>query len=67
MTRWVYETLMEEMQQSVATPPEKLKARKGMVAHPFGTMQRWMEHGYFLTRGRLKVPGEKSRTLLVYN
>ena len=67
ITRWVHETLMEEMQQRVAAHPEKVKARKGIVEHPFGTMKRWMDHGYFLTRGLMKVRGEMSLTILVYN
>ena len=67
MTRWVHETLMEEMQQRVAAHPEKVKARKGIVEHPFGTMKRGMDQGYFLTRGLVKVRGEMSLTILVYN
>ena len=67
MTRWVHETLLEEMQQRVAAHSEKVKARKGIVEHPFGTMKRWMDQGYFLTRGLVKVLGEMSLTVLVYN
>jgi transposase len=67
ITRWVHETLMEEMQQRVVAHPEKVKARKGIVEHPFGTMKRWMDHGYFLTRGLVKVRGEMSLTILAYN
>src|SRR5215467_11934746 len=67
ITRWVHETLMEEMQQRVAAHPEKVKARKGIVEHPFGTMKRGMDQGYFLTRGLVKVRGEMSLTILVYN
>jgi transposase len=67
ITRWVHEAIMEEMQQRVATNPEKVKARKSIVEHPFGTMKRWMDHGYFLTRGLEKVRGEMSLTILVYN
>jgi hypothetical protein len=67
MTRWVHETLMEEMQQRVAAHPEKVKARKGIVEHPCGTMKRWMDQGYFLTRGLVKVRGAMSLTILVSN
>ena len=67
ITRWVHETLLEEMQQRVAAHPEKVKARKGIVEHPFGTMKRGMDQGYFLTRGLVKVRGEMSLTILVYN
>jgi hypothetical protein len=67
MTWWVDETLMEERQQRVATHSAKLKARKGIIEHPLGTMKRWLDHGYFLTRGLLKVQGEMSLTILAYN
>jgi transposase len=67
ITRWVHETLMEDMQQRVERNPEKVKLRKSIVEHPFGTMKRWMDHGYFLTRGLKKVRGEMSLTILIYN
>jgi len=50
--------MLEERQQSVSTHPEKIKARKSLVEHPFGTMKRGMDQGYFLTRGLGKVRGE---------
>jgi hypothetical protein len=59
--------MLEEMQQSVTTHPEKIKARKSLVEHPFGTMKRGMDQGYFLTRGLVKVRGEMSLTILAYN
>ena len=58
---------MEEMQHRVAAHPEKVKARKGIVEHPFGTMKRGMDQGYFLTRGLMKVRGDMRLTILVYN
>ena len=67
MTRWGHETLMAERQQRVAAHPEKVKTRKGLVAHPCGTMQRGMDQGYFLTRGLVKVRGEMRLTILVSN
>jgi hypothetical protein len=65
--RWVHEAPLKEMQQRGAAHPEKVNARKGMVAHPFGTMQWWMDQGYFLTRGLAKVRGEMCLTVLIYN
>ena len=55
---------MAERQQRVAAHPEKVKTRKGLVAHPCGTMQRGMDQGYFLTRGLGKVRGEMRLTIL---
>jgi hypothetical protein len=31
--------------------PEKIKRRKKIVEHPFGTIKRSMNQGYFLMRG----------------
>lgn len=67
ITRWVHESIMEEMQQRVRENSDKVKLRKRIVEHPFGTIKRWMEQGYFLTRGLEKVRGEMSLTVLVYN
>jgi hypothetical protein len=47
--------------------PEKLKRRKEIVEHPFGTMKRSMNQGYFLTRGLEKVIAEMSLTVTAYN
>jgi hypothetical protein len=58
---------MEEMQQRVGRHPEKITARKSLVEHPFGTMKRGMDQGYFLTRGLVKVRGEMSLTILSSN
>jgi hypothetical protein len=63
----VHEAIMAERQQRVAGQPKKVKARKSLVAHPFGTMKRGMDHGYFLTRGLAKVRGEMRLTGLVAN
>lgn len=67
ITRWGHESIMEDMQQRVIANPEKVKLRKSIVEHPFGTIKRCMDHGYFLTRGLAKVRGEMSLTVLVYN
>jgi transposase len=67
ITRWVHESLLDDMQQRVLTNPEKVKLRKSLVEHPFGTIKRWTDQGYFLTRGLEKVRGDMSLTILVYH
>jgi hypothetical protein len=47
--------------------PEKLKRRKKIVEHPFGTMKRSMNQGYFLMRRMEKVKTEMSLTVTTYN
>jgi hypothetical protein len=43
------------------------RQRKSIVEHPFGTMKRTMDAGYFLTRRIANVTGELSLTFLAYN
>ncbi len=44
-----------------------MNRRKAIVEHPFGTMKRSMNQGYFLLRGLPKVCAEMSLTVLAYN
>jgi len=46
---------------------EKMKLRKSIVEHPFGTIKRTMDAGYCLTKGIKNVAGEFSLTFLAYN
>ena len=45
----------------------KVKKRKELVEHPFGTIKHWMDQSYFLTKGLEKVATEMALTVLVYN
>jgi transposase len=67
LTRRVDEHLLEAMEQRGRSRPEVMKQRKQLVAHPFGTMKRWWDAGYFLMRGLEKVRTELSLTGLAYN
>lgn len=67
LTRWIDEQLLEEMEQRVRSRPEVMKRRKELVEHPFGTMKRGWDHGYFLMRGLEQVRTEFSLTVLAYN
>jgi hypothetical protein len=55
------------MQQRLASHPEMMLKRKAMVEPPFGTIQRWMDQGSFLMRGKQKVSTEMSLSILAYN
>jgi transposase len=67
ITRWVDEAILEAMARRVAENPEKVELRKCLAEHPFGTMKRAMNQGYFLMRGLTKVGAEASLTVLAYN
>jgi transposase len=67
MRRWVEEELLEEMARRVHAEPDKVKRRKSIVEHPFGTIKRSMDQGYFLTRRLPGVRIETCLTMLAYN
>lgn len=39
------------MEARVQDEPEKVKLRKTIAEHPFGTIKRHMDQGYFLMKG----------------
>jgi transposase len=67
ITRWLHEDLLDDMQNRVRAHPEKMKLRKRLAEHPFGTIKRAWNQGYFLTRGLQSVRTEMSLTVLAYN
>lgn len=46
---------------------EKLKQRKCLSEHSFGTVKRWLDSSYLLLKGKEKITGELSMSFLVYN
>jgi transposase len=67
ITRWVDEAILEAMARRVAEHSEKVELRKCLAEHPFGTIKRSMNQGYFLMCGLTKVGAEMSLTILAYN
>ena len=67
LTRWVHEDLLEDMALQLRRTPALFAQRKALAEHPFGTMKRGMDQGYFLLKGLAKVRGEFSLTVLAYN
>ncbi len=65
--RWEHEAVLDDMAERVRSQREIMKQRKEIVEHPFGTMKRALNHGYFLLRGLRKVRTEMSLTVLTYN
>ena len=65
--RPVGQAAVDRMLQRVAANRQFVELRKQLVEHPFGTIKRPMNQGYFLMRGEEKVRGETSLTLLAYN
>ena len=46
---------------------EKLKKRKGVVEHPFGTIKRWCDGSYTLMKSKIKANADLSLSFLAYN
>lgn len=46
---------------------EKLKSRKCIVEHPFGTIKRWCDGSYLLMKSKIKANAELSLSFLAYN
>lgn len=67
ITRWVDEHLLEEVERRLRRERALFAQRKALAEHPFGTMKRAMDQGYFLLKGLTKVRGEFSLTVLAYN
>src|SRR5436190_10528222 len=67
ITREADEGLMEAMAARVAAQPGKMKLRKALVEHPFGTIKRWFGYTYFLVKGLEKVRTEWTLITLCYN
>jgi hypothetical protein len=58
---------MERLNRRVQDRKEIVKLRKALVEHPFGSLKHWMDHGYFLMRGKPKVSTEMALSVLSYN
>lgn len=67
ISRTPEEPWIEEMEKRVQARPELQLQRKSVVEHPFGTMKRGLDFGYFLLKGLEKVRGEFSLMALAYN
>jgi transposase len=61
------EAAVDRMRQRLGQRPELMLQRKSTVEHPFGTMKRGWDGGYFLLKGLRKVRGEFSLSVLAYN
>jgi len=55
------------MQGRVRANPDKMRLRKQLVEHPFGTIKRAWNQSYFLIKGLESVNAEMSLTVLAYN
>jgi hypothetical protein len=67
ITRHAEEAVLEKMYERVTARPDIIAKRKSIVEHVFGTMKRWMDQGFFLMKGLVKVRTEFSLTAFAHN
>jgi hypothetical protein len=67
ITREQDEAVMEAMAARVAAAPQRMRLRKALCEHPFGTIKRWFDYSYFLVKGLEQVRCEWSLMTLVYD
>jgi transposase len=67
--RGEFEGSVERLRSRLGTSEgkERLKLRREIVEHPFGTIKRAFNQGYLLLKGLRKVKGEVGFTMLAYN
>ncbi len=69
MVRWEYQDAVDRLRARLESSygKEKLRLRRMLAEHPFGTMKREFNQGYLLLKGLRKVKGEVGFTMLAYN
>lgn len=65
--RWEHEEILKEIEERIKKEKEKLKKRKELTEHIFGTVKRWFNQGYFLTKGIQSVGAEIALSFLAYS
>ena len=65
--RWEHEAVVEAVEARLDKEPERMRARRETVEHPFGTLKCWMGYTHFQTRTLKRVSTEMSLHVLAYN
>ncbi len=67
LTRWEHEDVLDDMRKRIKENKDKVKKRKELAEHPFGTIKRAFNQGYMLLKRLHKVGTEASLTMLAYD
>ena len=67
VSRWEHEDVLERAEARLEAEPERMKARRETVEHPFGTLKAWMGYTHFQMRTLKHVRTEMSLHVLAYN
>ena len=60
MVRWEYQDAVDRLRARLVSSggKKKVRLRRILAEHPFGTMKRAFNQGYLLLKGLRKVKGE---------
>jgi len=67
VSRWEHEAVIAALEQRLEQQPERMRARRETVQHPFGTIKSWMGSTHFQMRTLERVSTEMSLHVLAYN
>jgi len=67
VSRWEHEAVLDKVNAQIEREPERMKARRETVEHPYGTIKHWMGHTHFQMRTLDRVSTEMSLHVLAYN
>ena len=67
VSRWEHEAVVEALEARLDREPERMRARRETVEHPFGTIKAWMGSTHFQMRTLERVSTETSLHVLAYN
>jgi hypothetical protein len=67
ITRSEHKHIIEAVQHRLEEHPERMRQRREMVEHPFGTIKAWMAAPPFLMKTLPRGAGEMAPHVLAYN
>jgi len=67
VSRWEHEAVLDKVNTRIEQEPERMKARRETVEHPYGTIKHWMGYTHFQMRTLDRVSTEMSLHVLAYN
>jgi len=67
VSRWEHEAILDVVDARIELEPERMKARRETVEHPYGTIKLWMGYTHFQMRTLERVSTEMSLHVLAYN
>ena len=67
VSRWEHESVVDAVEARLDREPERMRSRREVVEHPFGTLKCWMGYTHFQMRTLKHVSTEMSLHVLAYN